>query len=133
MNRNLMTTLGLLAALSAPAAATEGDGPAGSRGEAERLLAAARQTKRTAHRKTGEEKRRILEETVAAYRLVLERHGDQGDLCAEAAFRVGEIERTLGDALASRAAFEAAAARGGDAPRFAARAENELGHLARRA
>lgn len=133
MNGRTITIFALLAALAPGGGAADATPEAGSRGDAERLLADAKQTRRSAHKKTGEEKRRILEQTVAAYRLLVEHHDDQGDLCAEASFRIGEIERSLGDALAARAAFEAVTARSGDAPRFAARATNELGHLARRA
>jgi len=109
------------------------DAPSNSRSDAQAALGIAKQTRRTAFKKTGEEKRKILEQTIVAYRAVLERHDDEGDLCAEAAFRIGEIERSLGDAPAARAAFEQTAAKRDSAPRFAARAMNELGHLARRA
>ena len=118
--------------LALPGLASEDADPSG-RADARATLAAAKQSRRTAFKKTGEEKRKILEQTVAAYRLVLQHHEDEGDLCAEAAFRIGEIERSLGDAPAARAAFEQTVSRRDDAPRFAARALNELGHLARRA
>lgn len=114
-------------------------GHAGSEARPDKARSAAEQldiaqkTKRQAVKKSGEEKRAILESSAAAYRAVLTDWKDDAKACAEAAFRIGEIERTLGDEKEASAAFDLAVARGAEAPRLAARALNELGHLARRA
>ncbi|MBI4879254.1 MAG: tetratricopeptide repeat protein [Planctomycetes bacterium] len=108
--------------------------PAGEKDSlgAQAQLEIAKQDRRKANKTSGEEKRAILEGTIAQYQKVLELYGEDGPACAEASFRIGEIERSLGDAPGARAAFETTLRYGKDAPLFAARALNELGHLARR-
>ncbi len=113
-----------------PAATPAAGAKAGPGAQAQ--LEIAKQERRKANKTSGEEKRSILEGTIAQYQKVLELHGEDGPACAEASFRIGEIERSLGDAPGARAAFETTLSFGKDAPRFAARALNELGHLARR-
>lgn len=123
-----LSLAGLLLAVTlptSPASATANN--------AREQLAAASKIRRDANKKDPEEKRRILLQSVASYQEVLERFTDDPVACAEAAYRVGEIQRSLGDAPAARQAFEHSATLGAHEPRFAARACNELGHLARRA
>jgi tetratricopeptide (TPR) repeat protein len=100
---------------------------------AEQALDRAGQIRRQSFKKSGEEKRKILEDAITAYGAVVESFAGDDRACAEAAFRIGELQRTLGDSASAAAAFEQAAARGKAAPRFAARAQNEIGHLLRRA
>lgn len=100
---------------------------------AEQVLDRAGQIRRQSFKKTGEEKRKILEEAIATYGAVSVQFAQDERACAEAAFRIGELQRSLGDTAAAAAAFEQAAARGKAAPRFAARAQNELAHILRRA
>lgn len=99
---------------------------------AEAQLKIAGQTRRQAFKKSGEEKQAILEASLLEYRKIFEQFGEQQVTCAEAAFRVGEIERTLGNAAAARTAFEKVQEYVKSAPTFAARALCELAHIARR-
>ncbi len=107
----------------------DGDAPAKSAAE---QMEVAKKAKQAAHKQDGDEKRKGLEASVAAYREVIDRFPDEGETCAEAAFRIGEIERALGATSEAQAAFETAVRYSAASPRFAARAINELGHLARR-
>lgn len=100
---------------------------------AEQALDRAGQIRRQSFKKSGEEKRKILEDAIAAYGAVGSQFAQDERACAEAAFRIGELQRSLGDTAAAAEAFERAVALGKAAPRFAARAQNELGHLLRRA
>jgi TolA-binding protein len=142
--RHTWTILMVLALLPAFARAGEGektpaDAPAAQAAQAaksdesaEQLLDRAGQIRRQSFKKTGEEKRKILEESIAAYGAVAERFPKDERSCAEAAYRIGELHRSLGDTAAAAEAFEKVAAFGKSAPRYAARALNELGHILRR-
>lgn len=115
------------------AQAAQADKAAQASESAEQLLDRAGQIRRQSFKKSGEEKRKILEDAISAYGVVAERHAQDERSCAEAAFRIGELQRSLGDTAAAAAAFELAASRGKAAPRFASRAQNELAHILRRA
>ncbi|MFH0947271.1 MAG: tetratricopeptide repeat protein [Planctomycetota bacterium] len=99
---------------------------------AEAQLQVARQTRQQAFKKSGEEKQAILEASILEYQKIFEQFSDQKETCAEAAFRVGEIERSMGDTAAARGAFEKVLEYEKSAPTFAARALCELAHIARR-
>jgi hypothetical protein len=106
-----------------------------SESSAKAQLDNARQMRRAATKKSGEERRAALAAAAVAYREVLTQNAGNpaaGATCAEAAFRAGEIERSLGDLEGATSAFEAAVKHGKDAPQFGARGLSELGHLARR-
>lgn len=128
--RHLISPLLLAFATFTPVggAASEGDS-----GAAKALLQAAKDIKRTANKQEEAEKQKILTQAVAAYSRVLEEQPDQAAECAEAAFRIGEIQRTLHATPAARSAFERVVTYRAAEPKFAARAVLELGHLARRA
>lgn len=96
-------------------------------------LEVARQKKMSARKTSGDIRQGLLEASVVEYRKVLDQFGGDATACAEAAFRIGEIERSLGNADAADKAFQAVLPHGQAAPRFAARALNELAHLQRRA
>jgi len=130
MLRSIVHLTAAAVLLGAPALPAE---QKGSDHPARVQLDAARQVRQKAFKKSGEEKRSILEASIAEYQIVLEKFGKQKDACAEAAFRIGEIERSLGDAQDAREAFEKVLAFGAEQPTFAARAQLELGHIARRA
>lgn len=137
MLRILTTALALavpsaaLAALSPAPTTLEATG-SGNEKAAKLQLDGAKQLRRAAGKKTGEERRTALRAAADAYRKVATEHPDSAAVSAEAAFRAGEIMRSLGDADAARSDFELAAKSGKQAPQFGARALNELGHLARR-
>ncbi len=130
--------LTLLAALLA--SPDSGDAPAakpavaakGSPSTAAAQLEHAKQARRASFKTSGEERRKILESVIAEYQVVLDRFASEFGACAEAAFRIGELKRSLGDTAGAKDAFEKTSNMGKQAPRFAARALAELGHLARR-
>ncbi len=95
------------------------------------LLSAAFAVKKRSFRKEGEEKRRILVEAVDAYRRVAAAVPDDHPSCAIAAYRVGEIWRSLGDRAEAESAFVEAAGYE-DVRDVMARSLLELGHLDRR-
>ena len=121
-----------LALIVAAPMSTVGSEPATADTAAEQL-AIAKQVRRDANKKEPDEKRRILLAAADAYQVILDRFADDHVPCAEAAFRIGEIHRSLGDAARASQAFERVLDHGAHHERFAARALTELGHLARRA
>jgi tetratricopeptide (TPR) repeat protein len=80
----------------------------------------------------GEMRDRARSETVAAYRAVREYFGNEAALCAEAAFRAGELLRTADDLVGALAEFGIARDRGAGTD-FRVRAMLEIGHVERRA
>lgn len=105
----------------------------GSDKAAKQQLDDAKALRRAAGKKAGEERRKALAEAATAYRKVVTENPDQTRACAEAAFRAGEIERSLGEIEKARESFRAAVEHGKDAPQFGSRAMSELAHLERRA
>jgi len=99
---------------------------------AKQQLDAAKALRRAASKKSGEERRSSMLSAAEAYRKVVTDNPDQSRLCAEAAFRAGEIERSLGDLAKARGAFEIAVNHGKEAPQFGARAMSEMAHIDRR-
>ena len=88
--------------------------------------------RRTSFKKKGEEKRKILLETVDRYRSVMQEFPEAKAACAEASFRAGEIYRSLKMTEEAKGAFEGVLRYDTHGP-FAARALLELGHIHRRA
>lgn len=133
-----MSRAALCALLAVPFALPAARGAEGTektskaQGGARQALDQAQKLRRAASKKVGEERRAQLESAIAAYRKVVDECKDEPREAAEAAFRAGEIERSLGDAAGAREAFEKSVALGKSAPQFGARALNELAHLARR-
>ena len=128
-----------LAAMPLPVfALQEATDPAQSEGavssvpvDAAAQLKHAYSVKKKSFKKDEEEKRRYLNEAIVEYRKVLDMFPDDAAGCALACFRVGEIERSLGETEKAAQAFRAVL-RYGDQHATVARAFLELGHLARR-
>ena len=87
---------------------------------------------RRAIRGKGEERRAALEKAAAAYAAVLSGFPDAKEEVAMAAFRLGELKRSLGKSDEACEAFAKVVASGGSR-RLAGRAILETGHIHRRA
>ena len=109
-----------------------GADPAAKELSLEVQMAKAKQCKKESRGLSGEARFEAMKKTIVAYRAVAIHWPGVGPIRAEAAFRRGEIHRTLGDRGAARGAFEEALDAGGKTP-FGPRALLEIGHLHRRA
>lgn len=98
---------------------------------AERALAQASTHKRALIGASGARRDALRQTAVEAYRSVLTEHAGAPRICAEAAYRAGELLRAAGRAEEARIEFRTAV-RVGEGTPFRARAGLELGHLARR-
>lgn len=98
---------------------------------AEEQLARAAELRQTLRGKRGRERAAVLARAVAAYRAVREHFPKEQNVCAEAAFRAGELLRSSGDAESALAEFTLARAGPARGP-FHARAGLEIGHVHRR-
>jgi tetratricopeptide (TPR) repeat protein len=87
---------------------------------------------RRAIRGKGEERRAAVEQAAAAYAAVLASFPDAKEEVAMAAFRIGELKRSLGKTDEAREAFSKVVSSGGSR-RLAARAVLETAHIHRRA
>ena len=125
--RSMLTAFTIVALMAAVAWTEEPAAPA----SAEAQLKAAYAVKKQSHGKEGEEKRQILLAAVAAYAEVGVRFPEDKEGCATAAFRIGEIQRSIGEAAAAEKAFQEVLVHGSPED-LVARALLELGHLKRR-
>jgi|GEM_PF-3276554 len=94
-------------------------------------LKAAWDLKRTSFKKPKEDKERILLEVAQAYQQIIAELPEFTQECAQAAFRAGEIYRTVGRLKQAEATFLQALELDPKGT-FAARSLNEVGHLYRR-
>lgn len=104
----------------------------GTQKAAAQRLKEAWSLRRTSFKQKAEKKRKILLDTVECYRSVLQDFPEAKAACAEAAFRAGEIYRSLKMNVEAERSFQEVLRHdvGGV---FAARALLEIGHLHRRA
>jgi tetratricopeptide (TPR) repeat protein len=124
--------LALLAPLASLALGVGGeDAAAKPSPRATETLTAAAKLKREASGKKGEEKLEALLKAARGYERAMRELADEKPAAAEAAFRAGEIWRTLRHEEDATRCFTAAANETG-APTVAAKAWLELGHVERR-
>lgn len=109
-----------------------GEDPVERRATARLQLDHARGLKLAMRGTEGIVRERARDAAVSAYRAVRRYHPQAHAVCAEAAFRAGELLRAGGRADAALAEFQEAQARGAGTA-FRARAWLEIGHLHRRA
>lgn len=124
-----------LAPAHAPASAldsTPGGEAVPKRPTAREQLEYATGLKTGARGQTGAARDEARAAAVRAYRAVRENFPADGGVCAEAAFRAGELLRSAGDSAGALAEFRYAREHGGESA-FRVRALLEIGHVERRA
>jgi tetratricopeptide (TPR) repeat protein len=128
----------LNAAILRPVAPQKPASPATAAVEVPKLESAAAQMEHAAKLKASlrgakdEARKALTLEVVEAYRAVRVHWPESAEICAEAAFRAGELLRSSGDQAGAQTEFEFVRSVGDRTP-LRARAGLELGHLQRRA
>jgi tetratricopeptide (TPR) repeat protein len=137
----LSVLLSMIAVLAGPAHAgatpsaqefARGEDPLPKLESAQAELARAAGLKLALRGTSGDARQVAREAAVRAYRVVREHYPADAPVCAEAAFRAGELLRAAEDVAGARAEFALARERGAGTP-FRVRAMLELGHVERRA